>query len=469
MRALALLLLAGCSLGSDEPTGGDPDPSLFRDFLSDGKFDQLGHPINATTFEAQSICHGTRLSRSVLVARGEACRAPLEPRAFGNLTLNARVRATPSRSGDVITLSIVSGDATLATRTFTRSQLRSGWINVPLAFDFSQGQSAELVVTSAGNGRLEIDYLELFASRFELVADPGSKEYLPSDQLIFESAIGAPGVTVTVDGVDVTAKLHSLLASGVAKQQTSSFRRVITVPVGKLIGTLHPSSQIFARAGTEVVRVEVRGALPACEFEGDPDGKRVLLTGFQPFPADATHENVSWVGVASLDPLAVSGAQIMRLQLPVEYDRAAAEVVSAIRRCQPDLVVSFGQGSVTINLEETAYNLKDTAEIAGGVPDNRGIVFAGQAIDDAASDTRSTRLPLDAIDAALVTLGESPRRSDDPGRYICNNVFFAGVGAAESLGIRAGFVHLPYEEEFPDATRERYGRVVETVVRAALP
>ena len=43
MRALALFLIAGCTA---DPTagGGEPDTSLFRDFLSDGKFDQAGHP-----------------------------------------------------------------------------------------------------------------------------------------------------------------------------------------------------------------------------------------------------------------------------------------------------------------------------------------------------------------------------------------------------------------------------------------
>jgi pyroglutamyl-peptidase len=210
--------------------------------------------------------------------------------------------------------------------------------------------------------------------------------------------------------------------------------------------------------------VEVRHAPPPCEFEGDLDGKKVLLTGFQPFPADARHENISWVAVSSLDPLALPGTQIMRLQLPVEYDRAAAEIASAVERCQPDLVVSFGQGGSSIHLEETAYNLKDTAEIAGGVPDNRGVVFAGQPIDERAPDTRGSLLPLAEIQSALEAAGESPRFSDDPGRYICNNVFFTIAG----LGVPAGFVHLPYEDDFPDATRARWGRVVETVVQASL-
>jgi len=468
VRWLIPLLLLGCA--SEETEGGaELDDSLFQDFLRDGKFDQAGHPVNAVTLEAERICQGTgtRLSKSFLAGKGEACRAPLEPRAFGELTLDVRLRATPARRGDLVTITISDGESELATRTLSQVRKAGVWMYASVPFSLTQGQSAEVRIAGAGNGRLEIDYLELFPTGFQLVIDPGSREYKSTDLLVFETSLSAPAVTVSADGVDVTPRLRQLLAAGVATQTTTSFRRVVSVPAGKLLSKL--DAQILARSGDDVARVEVRSAPPAAEFDGDLEGQKVLLTGFQPFPADARHENISWVAVSSLDPLNVAGAQIMRLQLPVEYDRAAAEVTSAIERCRPDLVISFGQGGDAIHLEETAYNLKDTAEVAGGVPDNRGVVFAGQPIDVTAPDTRATGLGLDAIDAALRALDESPQRSDDPGRYICNNVFFAGVGAAESLGIPAGFVHLPYEDQFPDETRARWGRVVETIVQATLP
>jgi pyroglutamyl-peptidase len=152
----------------------------------------------------------------------------------------------------------------------------------------------------------------------------------------------------------------------------------------------------------------------------------------------------------------------MRLVLPVEYDLAAAAVRDAIARCAPRAVVSFGQGGGAIALEETAYNLKDTGEVSGGVPDNRGVIAAALPIDRDAPAERSTSLPLGAIDHALRALGESPQRSDDPGRYICNNVFFTSTG----LSARAGFVHLPYTTRFDDAERARWGRVALAVVQA---
>jgi pyroglutamyl-peptidase len=162
------------------------------------------------------------------------------------------------------------------------------------------------------------------------------------------------------------------------------------------------------------------------------------------------------------------GAQVMRVVLPVEYDRAASAIVEIIDRCAPAAVISFGQGGGAIALEETAYNLQDTGEISGGVPDNRGIIRAAQPIDPSAGAERSTLLPLDAIEAALEDAGESPRHSTDPGRYICNNVMFSNIGTMAPRGGRGGFIHLPYTTSFDDDVRARFGRVVELAVQATV-
>jgi pyroglutamyl-peptidase len=156
----------------------------------------------------------------------------------------------------------------------------------------------------------------------------------------------------------------------------------------------------------------------------------------------------------------------MRLVMPVEYDRAAAEVTDTIARCAPEAVISFGQGGGEIALEQTAYNLQDTGEVAGGVPDNRGVIRAATPIDPAAPATRATLLPIDQIRDALEAAGETPAFSTDPGRYICNNVMFADVGAMQARGGVGGFIHLPYTTQFDDSTRARFGNVVRIAVQA---
>ncbi|HEY5952299.1 MAG TPA: hypothetical protein VIV40_42670, partial [Kofleriaceae bacterium] len=92
---------------------------------------------------------------------------------------------------------------------------------------------------------------------------------------------------------------------------------------------------------------------------------------------------------------------------------------------------------------------------------------AAVPIDPNASATRDTLLPLDRIEEALVAAGEEPQHSTDPGRYICNNVMFADIGAMTGRG-RAGFIHLPYTTWFDDAVRSRFGKVAEAAVQATV-
>lgn len=195
-------------------------------------------------------------------------------------------------------------------------------------------------------------------------------------------------------------------------------------------------------------------------YEGDPDGTRVIVTGFEPFPIDCPHDNVSRVAVGALDPAALRGACVMRLVLPVEYGVAAARVAEAVARHRPRIVISFGQGRDTLALEEVGYNLHD-----GTLPDNGGIVRTRAVIDPQAPAERPSRLPLDAIAAALEALGEAPQRSRDPGRYICNDVLFASLGTDAP---RAGFIHLPMTTDFDDAVRARLGRIVQAAIQAAV-
>jgi pyroglutamyl-peptidase len=154
--------------------------------------------------------------------------------------------------------------------------------------------------------------------------------------------------------------------------------------------------------------------------------------------------------------------------LPVEYDRAAAAIAEVVDRCAPDVVISFGQGGGEIALEHTAYNLQDTGEISGGVPDNRGVIRAAQPIDPAAPPTRDTLLPIAAIKSALEAAGEAPADSTDPGRYICNNVMFGDIARMGPRGGRAGFIHLPYTTDFDDSVRARFAHVVETAIQATI-
>lgn len=449
---LPMLLLAACAeVPADE---ADPNEGLLRDFL-DGKYDSAGHPLNARVLEGETAC----------TASGCDFTVP-DGAMSGELTVNARIRVTraPSR-GAVVKLVMLGASGELGTKTLTVSQLRGRqtWLDLS-ASQTASGAIERVKVEPQPGASVEVDYVEIFPKRFGLVIAPGSGVYADGDTLTFEVPQGRKLERLEADAVDVLPRLDQLVRDGKATRTTTSFRTLIEAKVGDLLPARADVTELKIKTSAHTSRVQLRKAAAPCVFEGDPAGTKVLITGFQPFPADGWHENVSAVAVTAMKPANVRGAQIMRLVLPVEYDRAPEAIVEVIARCQPDVVISFGQGGGAIALEQTAYNLQDTGEISGGVPDNRGIIRGAVEIEEGGPETRATRLPLAAIEDALVALGESPRMSTDPGRYICNNTMFLNTGT----GKRAGFIHLPYTTQFDADVRARFARVVEAAVQAAV-
>ena len=472
--ALAFVSLASaCTLaepGDDDLAADDPNAGLLRDFL-DGKFDSAGHPLNARVTEAEALCPDAGAARDGAIRLSATpCEGPIagfEQRGALVASLRISVRGHVGR-GDIVSAAIIgaNGEA-LAASTLTTERLRQAtWIDLPLAWA-SSGEPVRVRITPAPGAVIDLDYVEVFPERFGLVASPGSGTFGDADRLVFELPRSRKLDKVLLDEIDITARIGELVAEGRATRTTTAFRTLIEVSVGDLAIERADTSELELRAGSLAARMQLRRAEAACTYEGDPSGTKVLVTGFQPFPADGWHDNVSAVAVTALDTAQLRGAQVMRVVMPVEYDRAASQITDIIARCAPDVVISFGQGGSAIALEEVAYNLQDTGEVSGGVPDNRGIIRAAALIDPEAPATRDTLLPLGAIEAALEDIGEAPRRSRDPGRYICNNVMFANVGAMTGRGI-GGFIHLPYTTRFDDATRARFGRIVEAAIQATI-
>ncbi|MBA3391014.1 MAG: hypothetical protein H0T89_00130 [Deltaproteobacteria bacterium] len=462
--ALAHLLVVAAVAGCAEPPDpvDDPNAGLLRDFL-DGKFDAAGHPLNAKVIETQGACGGTQL-------RG-ACEVVVPEGAMtGELTVNVRLRVrVHGARGPIVVIALLdaNGEA-LASETLTVARLRGrgGWIDVAVGAPFSGALSSVRLEPVAG-AVVDVEYVEIFPKRFGLVVAPGSGVLGDTDRLTFEVPRARRIESLMLDGVSVLPRLDQLLREQRATKTTTEFRTLIDVRVDDLLPGRADIAELRVKTAGETARVQLRRAVAPCNYEGAATGTKVLVTGFQPFPADGWHENVSAVAVTAMNPAAIRGARVMRLVLPVEYDRAPAAIVEVIERCAPDVVISFGQGGGAIALEQVAYNLQDTGEISGGVPDNRGLIRAATPIDDTAPATRDTLLPLDAIDDALQAIGETPRPSRDPGRYICNNTMFQNIGAMAGRG-RAGFIHLPYTTRFDDDVRARYARVVEAAVQATV-
>jgi len=67
------------------------------------------------------------------------------------------------------------------------------------------------------------------------------------------------------------------------------------------------------------------------------------------------------------------------------------------------------------------------------------------------------------IHQKLTDSGHDVRFSDDPGRYLCNQVFFTARHFIETGAVAcpAGFIHLPLERDYP--TERAVAALVEVI------
>jgi pyroglutamyl-peptidase len=134
--------------------------------------------------------------------------------------------------------------------------------------------------------------------------------------------------------------------------------------------------------------------------------------------------------------------------LPVDSVIAPARLRQALRQLQPDVLLMLGEaaGAQAIRLERLAWNELDfrIPDIAGRQPRAKRIEADGPA-------SFESTLPLMAMKRVLKTGGHGVVISDDPGRYLCNQVFFVAMGMLCSLpkACQAGFIHLPLADDYP--------------------
>lgn len=170
---------------------------------------------------------------------------------------------------------------------------------------------------------------------------------------------------------------------------------------------------------------------------------KILVTAFGPF--DGRTENASSLALRALRR---SFPEIRTRFLPVDAVIAPARLKQALRLIRPDLLIMLGEaaGSKKIRLETTAWN-----ELDFRIPDTAGRQIRSRPIRHGSPATRPSTLPLEKIHAMLDAEGHGICYSDDPGRYLCNQLFYVALDylKLQDLTIPAGFIHLPLEQDYP--------------------
>lgn len=172
---------------------------------------------------------------------------------------------------------------------------------------------------------------------------------------------------------------------------------------------------------------------------------RILVTGFDPFGGESV--NPSYEAVRLL-PDVISGAELIKLEIPTVCGKSTEVVAGKIEECNPDAVISVGQagGANAIRIERIAVNLDDYR-----IPDNEGNQPIDTPIYVDGPNAYFSTLPIKPIRDAMGEKGIASEVSNSAGLFVCNHVFYSIRHLCETRyrerRIMSGFIHVPYIPE----------------------
>ena len=167
----------------------------------------------------------------------------------------------------------------------------------------------------------------------------------------------------------------------------------------------------------------------------------VLVTGFGPFPGAPVNPTQQIVrNLARTKCLA--GHTIAAHVFETSYAAVDRDLPRLIARHHPRALVMFSLAANTphIRIETMAHN-----EITQQQADVTGVKPRNSAIRPSRTASRRGRAPFAQLVNAARVAGFKAQISQDPGRYVCNYVYWRATEAAQKAGgpKQVVFVHVP--------------------------
>lgn len=170
---------------------------------------------------------------------------------------------------------------------------------------------------------------------------------------------------------------------------------------------------------------------------------KILVTGFDPFGGEAI--NPALETIKSL-PHTIAGAEIMIVEVPTVFDKAARVLEEKMAEYQPDVVLCIGQagGRVDLTPERVAINQDDAR-----IPDNEGQQPIDRTIREDGQPAYFSTLPIKAMVEAIRSVGIPASVSNTAGTFVCNHLMYQALYLAEKSfpNTKASFLHIPYLPE----------------------
>ncbi|MEG2708566.1 MAG: pyroglutamyl-peptidase I [Vagococcus sp.] len=177
---------------------------------------------------------------------------------------------------------------------------------------------------------------------------------------------------------------------------------------------------------------------------------KILVTGFDPFGQDIMNPAIE--AVKRL-PEEISGAQIIKLEIPTVFNKSAEVMAQAMKEHDVDYVLNIGQagGRFDLTPERVAINLDDAR-----IPDNEGNQPIDVVIKEDGEVAYFSQLPVKAMVTAMKQVGLPASVSNTAGTFVCNHIMYQGLYLTHTAfpKAKAGFMHVPF---LPEQVVERPG------------
>jgi len=192
----------------------------------------------------------------------------------------------------------------------------------------------------------------------------------------------------------------------------------------------------------------------------------ILVTAFEPFDGDTSNITDNILQEISQDAFA-DESDVTFLTLPVSRCDALPSLITAIEAHNPDTIICLGQANdrSELSVEKVAINL-----CCYRIPDNAGEQPTDEPVIADGPAAYFSTLPIDTLLECLAAGGIPASTSYSAGTYVCNSLFYGLMHhiEEESLGVRAGFIHVPRGPLPPSSDAEENLAVMTKAVKLVI-
>ncbi len=170
---------------------------------------------------------------------------------------------------------------------------------------------------------------------------------------------------------------------------------------------------------------------------------KILVTGFDPFGGESV--NPALESIKKL-PDTISGAEIIKLEIPTVARKSISKIEQAITEYNPDVILSIGQagGRSDITVERVGINIDDFR-----IKDNEGNQFIDEPVFADGDAAYFSNLPIKAMVENIHKYGIPASVSNTAGTFVCNHVLYGVRYLIDKKydGKKSGFIHIPFLPE----------------------